>query len=254
MAVSLDLTADVATVTVDRPKHLNALNLETLHELQTRIDEAADADARCLVLEGAGDDAFIAGADIQEMADFSVAEAQEHVDLGQEVVHSLETFDLPTIAAIDGYAFGGGMELALACDLRVASEGSLMGQTELDLGIMPAWGATQRLPDLVGDELARRLVYFSERVDARDALEYGLVGEVVAPGEIDERVSDLAETLASRPRHALSATKAAFDLAGTGSDEGGRRYEGRAWASLFGTEDQAEGMRAFSEDREPEFE
>lgn len=253
MSVSLELTENVATVTVDRPDQLNALNLETLEALRSRIDAAAEEDARCLVLQGAGDDAFIAGADIQEMVDFSVAEAQAHADLGQRVVRSLETFDFPTLAAIDGYAFGGGMELALACDLRIATEGSLMGQTELDLGIMPAWGATQRLPALVGDEIARRLVYFSERVDARDALEYGLVGEVVAPGELEDRVMELASTLAGRPRHALRATKAAFGLAGT-SGEGGRRYEARAWASLFGTDDQVEGMRAFLEDRDPQFE
>lgn len=254
MAIDLQIDDRVATLTVNRPSRLNALDTGTLEELGEAIRTAEEDAVRCLVLRGAGEEAFIAGADIAELQDMSVSEAQRYADLGQEVTRSLETFPGPTIASIGGYAFGGGLELALACDLRVAAEGSLMGQTELDIGLMPGWGATQRLPPLVGDELARRLIYFSERVDATDALEYGLVGEVVAASELDEAVAQMAATLADRPRHALRASKEALNIAAAGERTAGLRYEGRAWASLFGTADQSEGMAAFVEDREPDFE
>ncbi|MFB6110929.1 MAG: enoyl-CoA hydratase/isomerase family protein [Halobacteriaceae archaeon] len=253
MSVHLEADAGVATITVDRPERHNALNVPTLEALADTVAEAADRSPGCLVLRGAGEEAFIAGADISQMQDLSVPEARDYAALGQDLAVALETFPCPVIAAIEGYAFGGGMELALACDLRVAAEGSLMGQTELDLGIMPGWGATQRLPRLVGDETARRLVYFGERLDATDALEHGLVGEVVAPEAIDDRVAELAAELAAGPRHALRATKEAFHVNAEASRGSGLRHEARAWASLFGTADQAEGMAAFLEDREPDF-
>lgn len=244
----------MATVTVDRPERLNALDVATLESLTEAVGDARDGDARVLVLRGAGEEAFVAGADIAEMVEMDVPEAQAYVDLGQELAAEIEAFRGPTVAAVDGYAFGGGMELALACDLRLAAEGALLGQTELDIGIMPGWGATQRLPRLVGDEVARRLVYLGERVDARDAQELGLVGEVVAPEAFEDRLAELTATLADRPRHALRATAEAFDVAAEGSLSAGLRYEARAWASLFDTADQTEGMRAFLEDREAEFE
>lgn len=254
MTVNLDSENNVATITVDRPAQHNALDVETLEQLAEAIDDAETSGARCLVLRGAGEEAFIAGADISQMVEMTVPEAQAYADLGQAVARSIETFPAPSIAAIDGYAFGGGMELALACDLRVAAEGSILGQTELDLGIMPGWGATQRLPRLVGEEVARRLVYFGDRVDARDAQEYGLVGEVVAPETVNDRVTEIAQELANRPRHALRATKEAFNMSAEAGREAGLRYEARAWASLFGTADQHEGMAAFLADREPDFE
>jgi enoyl-CoA hydratase len=155
---------------------------------------------------------------------------------------------------VNGYAFGGGCELALACDLRVASEGAVLGQTEIDLGIIPGWGGTQRLQRLVGDETARRLVFFGKRVDARQALEYGLVGEVVDHDRLDDRVAEMAAELAAKPRFALQAAKEALNEAEESPQSVALDFERRTWASLFGTPDQREGMRAFLEDREPEFE
>lgn len=252
--VTLDVTDDVATVTVDRPDRLNALNIPTLHALSDAIDAAADADARVLVLTGAGEKAFIAGADIGYMADMNPAEAHAYAQLGHAVADALEAYPGPSIAAINGYAFGGGCELALACDLRVASERAIIGQTEIDLGIIPGWGGSQRLPRLVGDEVARRLIYFGERLDASDADELGLVGEVVAHDELDGRIEDLATDLAAQPAFALQAAKEAINQHHETGLSAGLDFERRTWAGLFGTHDQREGMHAFLEDRDPDFE
>ena len=252
--VRLDVEDDVATVTVDRPDQLNALNVPTLEALGDALDDAEAADARALVLTGAGEKAFVAGADISHMAEMGVEEANEYAQLGHDVADAIENFPAPAVAAINGYAFGGGMELALACDLRVASERAVMGQTEIDLGIVPGWGGTQRLPRLVGDETARRLVYFGDRVDATDALEEGLVGEVVAHDELREHVADLAAELAAQPATALRAAKEAINQSHETTLDAGLDFERRTWAGLFGSDDQREGMTAFLEDREPEFE
>ena len=159
----------VATITVDRPEQLNALTAETLEAIEDALDEAAEREARVLVIAGAGDDAFVAGADISHMQDLSTPEAYVYAELGHEVADDVESFPAPTIAAINGYAFGGGCEMAMACDLRVAAESALIGNTEIDLGIIPGWGATQRLPRLVGDETARRMIFLGERLDAESA-------------------------------------------------------------------------------------
>ncbi|ELZ52613.1 MULTISPECIES: enoyl-CoA hydratase/isomerase family protein [Halorubrum] len=244
----------VATITVDRPEQLNALTVETLEAIEDAVDEAADRDARVLVIAGAGDDAFVAGADISHMVDLSTPEAQAYAELGHRVADAIETFPAPTVAAIDGYAFGGGCELALACDLRVAAESAVLGQTEIDLGIIPGWGGTQRLPALVGDEVARRLIFLGERIDAAEAAEVGFVGEVVADDAFDDRLDELAGELAAKPATALRAAKEALNAAGEGSAATGLALERRSWAGLFGTHDQREGMEAFLEKREPEFE
>ncbi len=243
----------VTTVTIDRPEQLNALNVETLERLAEAVEATRD-EARALVLTGAGEEAFAAGADISYMRDLSPVEAQAFAELGHRAADALESFPAPTVAAVNGYAFGGGCELAIACDLRVASERAVLGQTEVDLGIIPGWGGTQRLPRLVGDELARRMIYFGERVDAQDAREYGLVGEVVAHDELREYVAGLAAELAGKPRHAMAAAKEALALERRGDPEAGLAFERRAWSGLFGSHDQREGMAAFVEKREPEFE
>ena len=252
--VTLDWDEQVATLTVDRPDALNALNVETLEAMNEALNEAADNDARTLVLTGAGDDAFIAGADIKYMKDLPQSAAIEWGELGHSVADALETFPAPTVAAVNGYAFGGGCEMAIACDMRVASESAVIGNTEISLGIIPGGGATHRLPRLVGDEMARRLVYLGERVDAATAEEIGLVGEVVPDEELDTRVSELAAELASQPAMALQAAKRALNHSLKGSQTAGLEYEKEAFASLFETHDQREGMAAFVENREPEFE
>lgn len=244
----------VATLTVDRPDQLNALDVPTLEAFEEALDAAEEADARALVITGAGEDAFIAGADIAYMQEMSVEEAFEYAELGHRVCDKIEEFPAPAIAAVNGYAFGGGCEVALAADMRVASDQAVLGQTEIDLGIVPGWGGTQRLSRLVGDEMARRLVFFGERVDAQDAQEYGLVGEVVAHDELDDYVAGMASELAAQPHFALQAAKDALNQVHEQSQSSGLAYERRLWASLFGTPDQREGMAAFVEKRDPEFE
>ncbi|MFB6069505.1 MAG: enoyl-CoA hydratase/isomerase family protein [Halanaeroarchaeum sp.] len=245
--------AGVATITVNRPERRNALDVETLEGLHDALERAEADDARTLVVTGAGDEAFVAGADIAYMKDLSPSEAHEYAELGHAFVDALEAFPAPVIAAINGYAFGGGMEVCLACDLRVASERAILGQTEIDLGIVPGWGGTQRLPRLVGDEMARRLIFFGDRVDASDANEIDLVGEVVAHDELDDRVDDLARELASKPAFALRAAKEAINQTHGAPQDAGLAFERRTWSSLFGTHDQREGMAAFLEDRDPDF-
>ncbi|WP_436903492.1 enoyl-CoA hydratase/isomerase family protein [Halovenus halobia] len=252
--VSLEVDGNVGTLTVDRPEALNALNVETLEAMGQAVTEAQDAGVRALVVTGAGEDAFIAGADIKYMKDLGTEAAQEWGALGHAVADSLAEFPGVTIAAVNGFAFGGGCEMAIACDLRIASESAVIGNTEIDLGIIPGWGATQRLPRLVGDETARRMIYLGQRLDAERAREVGLVGEVVPDDELDARATELAEEVASKPAFALQTAKQSIAQGYEASQNAGLDYEKRAFASLFGTPDQREGMAAFVEDREPEFE
>ncbi len=249
--VKLGWSGEIATVTINRPDALNALNVETLEAMGEAIAEANVGDARVLVLRGAGD-AFIAGADIKYMKDLSTIEAQAWGELGHGVTDALERFSAPTVAVVDGYAFGGGCEMAMACDFRIGGESALIGNTEIDLGIIPGWGGTQRLPRLVGEETAKRMIYLGERLDAKTAEEEGLFGEVVPDGEIDERAAELAAELAAKPTFALRAAKQA--IAQGYSDSGGLDYEKRTFAGLFGTPDQREGMAAFVENRDADFE
>ena len=250
--VDLEWSGDIATVTVDRPEALNALNVETIEAMGEAVAEARAEEARVLVVRGAGDDAFIAGADIKYMKDLSTPEGQAWGELGHSVANALERFPAPTIAVVDGYAIRGGCAMAMACDLRIASESALIGNTEIDLGIIPGWGGTQRLPRLVGEETAKRMIYLGQRLDAETAREEGLLGEVVPDDEIDDRVAELAAELAEKPAFALQAAKDA--IAQGYSDIGGLDYEKRTFGGLFGTPDQREGMDAFVENREPDFE
>ncbi|MFB6143473.1 MAG: enoyl-CoA hydratase/isomerase family protein [Halorientalis sp.] len=252
--VTLDHADGVTTITVDRPDRLNALDVATLEALDEALEAARDRNTRVLVLTGAGDDAFVAGADIAHMRDLSVAEAKGYAERGHRVMDRVERFPAPVIAAVNGYAFGGGCELALAADLRVASERAVLGQTEIELGIVPGWGGTQRLARLVDDETARRLVFFGERVDAEDADRLGLVGDVVAHDRLDDVVAEQAAELAAKPAFALQSAKEALNQVHRTHLDAGLQYEQRLWSGLFGTADQREGMTAFLEDREPDFE
>jgi enoyl-CoA hydratase/carnithine racemase len=249
--VSLSYENDVATLTVDRPEALNSLNVETLEAMAEALEEAEREGARALVVTGAGDRAFVAGADISYMADLDSEEAQAYAELGHSVMDATEAFPVPAVAAVNGFALGGGLELAMACDLRIAQEDAVLGQPEIGLGVVPGFGGTQRLPELVGDEYARRLIYTGERIDAETAHEHGLVSEVVEDAKA--RAAEFAAELAERPAFALRAAKEAIDRAG-GDRESGLAFERRAFASLAGSHDQREGMAAFLEDREPEFE
>lgn len=244
----------VSTITINRPDSLNALDPDTLDALAAALSDAESSESRVLIITGQGDRAFAAGADIAYMSSLDTPDAHAYAERGHAVVNRLEAFPAPTIAAINGYAFGGGSEIALACDFRVAAENAVIGQTEIDLGIIPGWGGTQRLPRVVGDELARRMVFFGERVDAETALEYGLVSRVVPQDDLLTTVKEMAGELAAKPAFAMRAAKEALNLERERNPDAGLAYERRAWSGLFGTPDQREGMQAFLDKRDPDFE
>lgn len=244
----------VAVVAVDRQEALNALNRETLQELHDRLHElAGDPEARVVVLTGAGDRAFVAGADIKYMSGLSVEEAKVWGGLGHAAGRLLETMPKPTIAAVNGFALGGGCELALACDIRYASAKAKFGQPEINLAIIPGWGGTQRLARAVGAGLAKELILTGRTIDAEEALRIGLVNAVHAPEELIGKVLETAALLASKSPVALAAAKEATNLALQGDHSANLAAEVEGFGALFASEDAREGLTAFVEKREPRF-
>jgi enoyl-CoA hydratase len=233
---------------------MNALDLETLTALHERLQELAhDDEVRVVVLTGAGERAFVAGADIKYMSGLSVLEAREWGGLGHACGLLLETMRKPTLAAINGFALGGGCELALACDLRYAARSAKLGQPEINLGIIPGWGGTQRLARVCGLGFAKELVLTGRLVDAEEAERRGLVNAVYEAEELMGRVLDVARLLASKSPLALAYAKEAANLALQGSHEAALTQEASFFAMLFSSEDQKEGMEAFVAKREPRF-
>jgi enoyl-CoA hydratase len=244
----------VAVVTVDRPDAMNALDLETLSALRDRLQELAeDVDTRVVVLTGAGDRAFIAGADIKYMSGLDVDEAKAWGDLGHDAGRLLETMRQPTIAAINGFALGGGCELALACDLRYAASNAKLGQPEINLGIIPGWGGTQRLARATTLGFAKELILTGRTVDAEEALRHGLVNGVYEAAELMARVMETALQLASKSPLALEAAKEAVNRALGGEHADNLARESDRFGELFSSEDAKEGLTAFAEKREPKF-
>jgi enoyl-CoA hydratase len=231
---------------------MNALDRPTLEELRDRLRALAhDDDTRVVVLTGAGEKAFVAGADIKYMSSLSVLEARAWGGLGHSCALLLETMRKPTIAAINGFALGGGCELALACDLRYAAPTAKLGQPEINLGIIPGWGGTQRLARVCGLGVAKELILTGRLVDAEEALRIGLVNGVHDP--VLDLAREVAELLASKSALALAYAKEAANLALQGSHEASLTQEASFFAMLFSTEDAKEGLTAFAEKRDPVF-
>jgi enoyl-CoA hydratase len=254
--VSIDVSRDggVAVVTINRPDAMNALDVEHAEALASALSAlAADADARAVVVTGAGEKAFVAGADIKFMRDLGVLEARRWGELGQGCANLLEVMPKPTIAAINGFALGGGCELALACDIRYAAATAKLGQPEINLGIIPGWGGTQRLARVAGVGVAKDLVLTGRTIDAEEALRLGLVSAVYPPAELLERTLETARSLAAKSPLALAYAKEALNLAALGEQHAHLETEERLFAMLFASEDQSEGMSAFVEKREPRF-
>jgi enoyl-CoA hydratase len=244
----------VAVLTIDRPEAMNALDVATLEELRDRLTELrADDDVRVIVLTGAGEKAFAAGADIKYMSGLSVDEAKEWGGLGHEVGQLLETAPKASIAAINGFALGGGCELALACDIRYASSTAKLGQPEVNLGIFPGWGGTQRLARACGLGVAKDLILTGRVVEADEALRIGLVNAVFDPGELLEQTLETAKLIASKGPLAVAAAKAAINHSLQGDHVENLQFEVDRFGELFSSADAKEGIAAFVEKRAPDF-
>jgi enoyl-CoA hydratase len=242
----------VAIVTVDRQDALNALDLPTLTQLRDELAAIAhDDDARAVVLTGAGERAFVAGADIKYMSGLGVEEAKAWGALGHEAGRLLETMPKPTIAAVNGFALGGGCELALACDIRYASSRAKLGQPEVNLGIIPGWGGTQRLARVCGIGVAKELVFTGRTVDADEALRIGLVNDVHDP--VLDKARETAQLLASKSPVSLRVMKDLANRALAGDHGDNLAAEADAFGELFSSADAKEGLRAFVDKREPQF-
>lgn len=241
----------IAVATLNRPEKHNAMSLEMKDAIVQVLRELdADPQVRVIVLTGAGDKAFVAGADIAEFKERTLV---EQLRLYQEgtMYDAVDRLAKPLIARIDGYCFGGGLELAMACDIRIASDRSSFGQTEINLGIIPGGGGSQRLPRLVGLGTALRMTLTGERISASEAWRMGLVDEVVAPPLLDARVTEVAGTIASKSAVAVRLAKAAVKAATRLPMDQGLRYEQTLFSLVFSSEDKDEGVAAFLEKREP---
>lgn len=254
MPIDVERRDHVAIVTLNRPEVLNAFNTEHLEILRERIEElSGDRDVRVIVLTGAGHRAFAAGADISEMRDKTPQQALAFARLGQAVAAALESAPQPVIAAVNGFALGGGCELALACDIRLAAENAILGQPEVTLGVPPGWGGSQRLTRLVGPGLAKELIYSGRRVPAEEAVRLGLVNAVYPLEQLLDKAMELAGLIATNAPLAVQASKDAINRAFDVDLDSGLAYEASVFALCFGTADQQEGMGAFLERRKPAF-
>jgi enoyl-CoA hydratase len=250
--IRVDREDAVAVVTVDRQEALNALDVETLTELRDRLRDLADDDAvRVVILTGAGEKAFVAGADIKYMSGLGVEQAKAWGALGHEAGRLLETMPKPTIAAVNGFALGGGCELALACDIRYAASTARLGQPEVNLGIIPGWGGTQRLARVCGLGVAKELIFTGRTVDAAEALRIGLVNDVQDP--VLDKARETAALLATKSPVALGLMKDLANRALGGDHAENLRAEGDTFGELFASDDAKEGLTAFVEKREPVF-
>ncbi len=250
--LKLDVTEGIATITISRPQALNALNSQFFREMDGLLAEVKGrADIKVVILTGEGK-AFVAGADIAEMVDMTQAQGREFSQVGQRTFRSLELLDKPVIAAVNGFALGGGCELALACDIRIASSKAKFGQPEVNLGLIPGYAGTQRLPRLIGLGNALFMLLTGEMVGAEDAFRMGLVQKVVEPEALLATAAETAKTIASKGPRAVRLAKQVARQGLLTDFESGCALESEKFGSLFENEG-AEGMRAFLEKRKPEW-
>ncbi|NUM37222.1 MAG: enoyl-CoA hydratase/isomerase family protein [Candidatus Brocadiae bacterium] len=251
--VHIEKKEKYAIISIDRPGVLNAINRDVLLGLSKALDALSqDSSISCVILTGKGK-AFVAGADIKEMMDFTATQAKEFSAMGQAVFSRIEQFSVPVIAAIHGFALGGGYELALACDIRIASQKAKVGQPEVNLGVTPGFGATQRLLRLVGPSKAKYLLFTGEILNAEKALHFGLVDEVVEEEKLLARCEEIALMISQKGPMAVSFCKQAVEKGMQTSLAVGLEIENNLFGLSFSTQDQKEGMRAFLEKRNPVF-
>src|ERR1700756_2917244 len=244
----------IAYVTVNRPKVLNALNMATMEELRTVFtDIKNDAAIRVAILTGSGDKAFIAGADISELAKNDAVSGKAYTHQGQAIIDGIENLGKPVIACINGFALGGGCEIAMACTMRLASENAKLGQPEVKLGIIPGYGGTQRLPRLVGKGLAMQQVLTGEMITAQEAHRIGLVNEVTAPGELIPRAEAIAAKIVANAPLAVQYAMEAVNKGMEMTLAEGLYLEATLFGVCCATEDKTEGTKAFLEKRQAQF-
>ncbi len=252
--VLLEREDRVAILTINRPKALNALNNDTLLEIKSAVLEVKeDSGIDLLIITGAGDKAFVAGADISFMQNLTAMEGRAFGTLGQEAFRMIEALEKPVIAAVNGFALGGGCELAMCCDFRIASTAAKFGQPEVGLGITPGFGGTQRLPRLVGTGMAKQMLYTADAIDAKEALRIGLVNSVVEPEELMDFVKKIAKRILNKGQVAVRLSKAAANEGMQTDIDRGMTIEADVFGLCFATADQKEGMSAFVEKRKPQF-
>ncbi len=244
-----------ATITINRPEVLNSLNEITIVEILSRLKDAKeDKTIRAIVITGAGDRAFSAGADIKMIRNMDSSRARAVSRLGHELCDKIEELGKPVIAAINGYALGGGLELAMACDIRIVSENARLGQPEINLGLVPGWGGTQRLPRFVGKGVAKEMIFTGKMIDAKNAERLGLVNAVVPPDQLRSVVNELAKEIADKPPISIKLAKELINSSLDTSLRVGETREAKAFSIAASTEDFKEGGAAFLEKRKPKFE
>ena len=242
----------IAILTINRPNALNALNCGLVENVARVLrDIRHDQTTRVLILTGAGERAFVAGADIAAMSEMTAIVGLEFSRLGHRVLQTVEDLPIPVIAAVNGFALGGGLELAMACDLILASEKARFGQPEINLALIPGFGGTQRLPHRIGQARARELIMTGEMIEAKTALDWGLLNKVVAPDQLLAEARKLAEKLASKSGIALRQAKAALRASFTMAEDAGLRFEQSAFGLAFASADRVEGTKAFVQKRDP---
>ena len=250
--VKTEVQGAVEIITIDRPKALNALNPEVLADLKAAFEAVDQSAIRCIVLTGEGDKSFVAGADIGSMSTMTKAEGEAFGKLGNDVFLMIESFPIPVIAAVNGFALGGGNELAMSCDIRICSDNAVFGQPEVGLGITPGFGGTQRLARLVGMGMAKQLIYTAKNIKADEALRIGLVNAVYPLAELMPAAEKMAETIAKNAPIAVRACKKAINDGMQVDIDRAVTIEEGLFGSCFETADQKEGMGAFLEKRKHE--
>jgi enoyl-CoA hydratase len=254
VAIDLEIRDHTAIITINEPERLNSLNSFLLKALLERIEDATSTAAvRAIVLTGAGERAFVAGADIKEMVALDAEGGKAFGELGHAVTGALAEAPQPVIAAVNGFALGGGCELALACDIRLASENAVFAQPEVSLGIPPGWGGSQRLPRIVGPGLASELIFTGRRVKADEALRIGLVNAVYPLDQLMSKALEMASSIAANSPRCVQDSKRLVARSFEGDVAAGLASEAAAFAAAFETSDQDEGMTAFVEKRAPIF-
>jgi len=251
--IKYEVKGNIGYITINRPKALNALNMDVLNELTEALAEIeADDNIKAVIVTGDGK-AFVAGADIAQMSRLNAIEGRAMMAAGHKVMNTIDQMEKPFIAAVNGFALGGGCELAMACDIRIASEKAKFGQPEVGLGIIPGFGGTQRLARLVGKGMAKYLIYTAEMINAAEAYRIGLVEKVVAPEELMTEAERVASVIASKAPIAIASAKVAINNGYDMDMKSASRFEVETTTSCFASEDKNEGMGAFLEKRTPEW-